>query len=119
MTSVVGSEKRKTRDDTTQAIVVIGVPSRRLEHTLRTLAGDSEYEDESDETTMRNMVLCRNPSGLRRELSPRAKGNVNRVVAMHWMKQRRCLLRQLGTWTTEKLVVVARTGTTNVCHSLK
>jgi hypothetical protein len=101
MTSVVGSEKRKTRDDTTQAIVVIGVPSRRLEHTLRTLAGDSEYEDESDETTMRNMVLCRNPSGLRRELSPRAIGNVNRVVAMHWMKQRRCLLRRLGTWTTE------------------
>jgi hypothetical protein len=61
MTSVVGSEKRKTRDDTTQANVVIGGPSRRLEHTLRTLAGDSEYEDKSDET-MRNMVLCRNPS---------------------------------------------------------
>jgi hypothetical protein len=40
-------------------------------------------------------------AGLRRELSRTAIGNVNRVVAMHWMKQRRCLLRRLGTWTTE------------------
>jgi hypothetical protein len=40
-------------------------------------------------------------AGLKRELSPMAIGNMNRVVAMHWMIQRRCLLRLLGTWTTE------------------
>jgi hypothetical protein len=40
-------------------------------------------------------------AGLRRELSPTAIGKIDRVVAMNWMKQRRCLVRQLGTWTTE------------------
>jgi hypothetical protein len=40
-------------------------------------------------------------AGLRWELSPTEIGNMNRVVAMHWMIQRRCQLRQRGTWTTE------------------
>jgi hypothetical protein len=26
---------------------------------------------------------------------------MTRIVAMHWMKQRCCLLWQCGTWTTE------------------